>query len=190
MTPGDDAIDTERLRLCPLDAACLRASLGGDTAEVERRLGARLPAEWEDLTDVLRLRLGQLEQAPDQAPWLTRAVVLRREARVIGVAGFHGPPGGDWLRDVAPGGVEFGYTIFPADRRSGYAAEAGGGLMRWAHEQHGVRRFVLSIGPENHASAALARKLGFARTGEWIHEKRGLEHVYRRDFDPLAAVGG
>jgi RimJ/RimL family protein N-acetyltransferase len=54
--------------------------------------------------------------------------------------------------------------------------------MRWAREEHGVQRFVLSMGPGNLASRRVARRLGFERAGEWIHEKRGLEHVYFRDL--------
>jgi RimJ/RimL family protein N-acetyltransferase len=177
------AIETARLRLPTLGRELLRASLAGDLPAAERKLGARLPADWLEMAEVFRMRLAQLEQEPELEPWLARAVVLEREGRAIGVAGFHGPPGGEWLRDHAPDGVEFGYTIFPADRRRGYAAEASRGLMRWAHEQHGVRRFVLSIGPKNHASAGLAASLGFRRAGEWLHEERGLEHVYLRVVD-------
>jgi len=130
---------------------------------------------------VLRLRLRQPEAAPALEPWLTRAVVLADEARAVGVAGFHGPPGGDWLRAFAPGGVEFGYTIFAPDRRRGYASEASRGLMDWATGVHGVRRFLLSIAPDNPISAKLAARLGFRRAGEWVHAARGLEHVYVRD---------
>jgi RimJ/RimL family protein N-acetyltransferase len=174
------AIETERLRLPTMGPAFLRASLDGDVATAQALLGARLPGDWQELAPVLRMRLSQLERAPDAEPWLTRAIVLAREARVVGVGGFHGPPGGAWLRDFAPGGVEFGYTIFAGDRRRGYAAEASAALVRWASEQHGVRRFVLSIGPDNVASAGLATKLGFRRVGEWLHEERGLEHVWLR----------
>jgi RimJ/RimL family protein N-acetyltransferase len=174
------AIDTGRLRLLTMGPAFLRASLDGDGAAAEALLGARLPPEWAELAPVLRMRLRQLEQAPGDEPWLTRAIVLAGEARVVGVGGFHGPPGGAWLREVAPGGVEFGYTIFAAHRRRGYAAEASAGLMRWASERHGVRRFVLSIAPDNAASAGLAAKLGFRRVAEWVHEERGLEHVWLR----------
>lgn len=175
-----EAIVTERLRLATMGPAFLRTSLDGDAAGAAALLGAALPEEWAELAPVLRLRLRQLEQAPEHEPWLTRAIVLAGEARVIGVGGFHGPPGGAWLREVAPGGVEFGYTIFARDRRRGYASEAGAALVRWASEEHGVRRFVLSIGPENLPSAGLAQKLGFQRAGEWVHEERGLEHVWLR----------
>lgn len=176
-----DGIETARLRLAALSPAFLRAALAGRAAEAEALLGARIPEAWSELEPVLRLRLRQLDEAPGLAPWLTRVVVLAREARVVGVAGFHGPPGGEWLRAFAPGGVEFGYTIFPPDRRRGYAAEASRGLMDWAESVHGVRRFLLSIAPDNAISARLAAGLGFRRAGQWVHEQRGLEHVYVHD---------
>jgi ribosomal-protein-alanine N-acetyltransferase len=178
---SEDAIETHRLRLVTMGPAFLRASLAGDGAAAEALLRARLPAEWAELAPVFRMRLRQLEERPADEPWLTRAVVLAGEARVIGVCGCHGPPGGNWLRAFAPDGVEFGYTIFPADRRRGYAAEAAAALVRWAREERGVRRFVLSIAPGNVPSARLAAKLGFHRAGEWVHAERGLEHVWLLD---------
>lgn len=178
--PGD-AIETDRLRLVTMGPAFLRASLAGDGARAARLLGARLPTEWAELTPVLQMRLRQLEERPEDEPWLTRAVVLAGESRAIGVCGCHGPPGGAWLRDFAPGGVEFGYTIFPRDRRRGYATEAAAALVRWARDEHGVRRFLLSIGPTNQPSARLAARLGFRQAGEQTHPERGREHVWVLD---------
>jgi len=175
-----DAIATRRLALVEMAPDFLRASLAGDTARAEALLGARLPAEWGELAHVLALRLRQLEATPGLEPWLTRAVVLAAERRVVGVCGFHGPPGGDWLHAFAPGGVELGYGIVPAERGRGFATEAAGALVRWAHANHGVRRYLLSIGPDNAASAAVATKLGFRRVGAWVHDVRGLEHVWVR----------
>ena len=146
-----------------------------------------MPEAWPDLTEVFRMRLEQLESAPADEPWLLRAVVLRSEARVIGVTGFHGPPGGAWLEEHAPDGVEFGYTIFEGDRRQGFATEAGEGLVRWASDAHRVRRYVLSIGSGNDASQRVARKLGFRQVGEWEHPQRGRELVFLRTLEPPPA---
>jgi RimJ/RimL family protein N-acetyltransferase len=168
------------LRLVCLNAEILRALLARDYEEAGRLLGARVPAEMETLTDVFHVRLGQLEAAPEHEPWLTRAMVLAAERRVIGVAGFHGPPGGEWLEAYAPGAVEFGYTVFEAPRRRGYAAEAGAALIAWGRAQ-GADRFVLSIGPGNAVSMRLAERLGFERVGQWMHAERGLEYVYVRE---------
>jgi RimJ/RimL family protein N-acetyltransferase len=173
-------IETKRLRLHVLTPELLRASLDGERARAEARLGAALPADWPDreCVHVLRMRLSQLEADPDCGPWLTRAIELAVERRVIGIGGFHGPPGGSWLAEVAPGGVEFGYTIYAPWRRRGFAFEASQGLIAWA-AACGVRDFVLSIDPKNRASRAVARKLGFERVASRRHELRGLEHVYR-----------
>ena len=49
--------------------------------------------------------------------------------------------------------------------------------MKWACEAHGVRRFVLSIRPDNIPSQALAAQLGFVRIGSHIDEVDGLEEI-------------
>jgi RimJ/RimL family protein N-acetyltransferase len=174
-------IETRRLRLRALSADFLRASLDGDRRRAQSLLGAALPEGWPDERDVLSLRLRQLEEDPALAPWLTRTMELRSERRVIGVVGFHGPPGGAWLDDLAPGGVELGYTVYPEWRRRGLAREASEALMVWAVRTAGVRTFALSMSPDNRASVGLARALGFAKAGSWSHPARGIEHVYRRD---------
>jgi RimJ/RimL family protein N-acetyltransferase len=101
---------------------------------------------------------------------------------MIGRIGFHSAPGPDYLESLEPwpigrGAVEFGYTIFPEFTGNGYATEASIALMHWARETHGVRRFVLSISPENPASLRIAAKLGFVRIGEHMDPEDGLEHV-------------
>lgn len=173
-------IESARLRLVCLGPAVLRALSARDYEAAGALLGARVPAEMETLEPVFHVRLGQLLAAPEHEPWLTRAMVLSSERVVIGVAGFHGPPGGEWLEAYAPGAVEFGYTVFESHRRQGYAAEAGAALIAWG-KAHGADRFVLSIGPQNAVSMRLAERLGFERAGQWVHEARGLEYVYVRE---------
>ena len=177
----NDAIETRRLRLHTMGPDFLRASLDGDRRRAETLSGLTLPEDWPVEPDVLALRLGQLETNPLWEPWLTRMIELRSNKRVIGIMGFHGPPGGDWLQQLAPGGVEFGYTVYPAWRRRGFAMEASEALILWATLTAGVTTFALSMSPENEASAALARRLGFSNVGTWQHEVRGEEDVYRLD---------
>lgn len=132
------SIATERLELIPLDAGLLIASLEGRRADVEERLGARLPEIWPISPDTARMRLAQLGEDPSLVPWLLRAVVLRETGQVIGQIGFHTAPGPDYLEASSPGAVEFGFTILPAFRRRGFAREAGLALMRWATGHHVV----------------------------------------------------
>ena len=170
------SIRSRRLELVSLSPAVLDALLAGRREEAEAALGLAVPIDWPGKGDerFLRLRLEQMRREPDAQPWLVRAVVLRRGTRMVGHAGFHGPPGA-W--GLAPAAVELGYTIFPSFRGRGYATEAAVALMEWAAAQ-GIRHFVASVSPENAPSLAIVRKLGFVRTGEQWDEEDGVEHVF------------
>jgi len=170
-------IHSERLDLVPLTPAFLRAMLEHDLAGAGRILGVPIPDGLLDSTDVMSLRLKQLEADPTLQPWLLRAMVLRERRVMVGHIGFHTAPGEEYLRPYAPGGVEFGFTVYPPFLRQGYAREASKALMGWAHQVHGVTRFVLSIRPDNAASQALAAGLGFVRIGSHIDDVDGLEDI-------------
>jgi RimJ/RimL family protein N-acetyltransferase len=180
-----DSIHSERLDLVPLNPAVLRALLRHDLLEAERILGMPLPDGLLDSCDVFALRLEQLETDSAYRPWSLRAIALREPRRVIGHIGFHTGPAPEYLRPIAPGGVEFGFTVYPPFQRQGYAHEASKALMDWARQVHGVTRFVLSIRPDNAPSQALAAKLGFVRIGSHIDEVDGPEDILELNFAPM-----
>jgi ribosomal-protein-alanine N-acetyltransferase len=160
-----ETIETERLDLVLLGADFVAALLEGRRSDAENHGGFTLPDDWPDEHDsrFLAFRLRQMREKPNETRWLVRAVVLRKPDRLmIGHAGFHGPPGHNARKDAQA--VEVGYTIFPDYRRQGYAIEAVRALIGWAGEQ-GVTRFVASIAPDNTASLALVRRLGFREAG-------------------------
>ena len=74
--------------------------------------------------------------------WLLRAMVARETGAMVGHVNFHTAPAPEYLEPYAPGGIEIGYTVYPAFRRRGYAREACGAMMRWAAAEAGVRRFI------------------------------------------------
>jgi ribosomal-protein-alanine N-acetyltransferase len=172
-------IRSPRLDLVSLSPPVLQALLDGRRDEAEAKLSVPFPAGWpdRDVEPFLRLRLEQMLRDPEAQKWLVRALVRRRDATMIGHAGFHGPPGTGGL---APGKVELGYTVFRTSRGRGYASEAVVALIGWA-ENEGIRRFVASVAPANDASLAIVRKLGFVQTGEQWDEEDGLELVFELD---------
>lgn len=174
-------IESERLRLIPLTPEFLGASLAGDRAAAERLIGLSIAPEWFEERGLIELRLRELRADPALQPWTLRAVAERASGAMIGHIGFHTRPGPDYLKDLAPGGIEMGYTIFPAYRRRGYAREAVGAMMDWAAGQ-GLRRFVLSISPENAPSLAIAAHFGFRKIGSHIDEDDGLEEIFLREI--------
>lgn len=173
-------IRTPRLSLIPLTPAFLKASLTGQQEAAEAMLGHAIPADWYEEGWLMQLRLDDLANNPAYQPWSVRAIVHNEMDMMIGHTGFHTLPDPGYLRAILPGGVEMGYTIFPAFRGHGYATEACGGMMTWAHESHQVDRFVLSIAPDNLASLRIAHKLGFIRIGEHVDPEDGIEYIFGR----------
>jgi RimJ/RimL family protein N-acetyltransferase len=175
------AIESERLTLISMTPVFLEACLAGDLIVATCLLGLSVPPGWLSERPLMKIRLDQLRRDSTLQPWLLRAIGLRQEQVMIGHIGFHSRPGADYLRDFAPGGVEFGYTVFAPFRRQRYATEAAEALMAWASREHYVTRFVLSISPDNRPSLRLARRLGFQKVGGHVDDEDGPEDIFVRD---------
>jgi RimJ/RimL family protein N-acetyltransferase len=175
------SIETPRLLLRTLPPAALAALIAGDKAAASRLAGCDLAAFPDEQQPTAVLRLKDLDADPYYLPWSLRAMALKPDLRFIGYFNFHGRPDADYLKELAPGGVELGYFVLPECRRQGFAEEATLAMMDWARRMHGVARFVVSISPGNTASVAMASKLGFARIGSHMDEEDGYEDILARD---------
>jgi [ribosomal protein S5]-alanine N-acetyltransferase len=164
------------IELRPMTPGFIEALLDDRREEAAALLGVELPDEFPTPGErgFLGLRLRQMRGDERFETWCPNAVVL--DGRMIGHAGYHGPPGVNATRNEAA--VEFGYTIYPAWRGHGYAARAAVMLMDLAEQRAGIRHFVLAVSPTNDPSLAIVRKLGFVRTGEQWDEEDGFEHVF------------
>lgn len=176
-------IATERLDLVLLTPV-LDDLASGRRERAAAAIGASIPEWWPDSHDLGFLRLKYDQAARDQTAgeWLVRALVLRARREMIGHAGFHGPPGINARGDAEA--VELGYTVFSEHRGRGYATEAVLSLIRWAGQEHGIPTFIASVGPNNEASLAIVRKLGFLQVGEQLDDEDGLELVFELDLPP------
>jgi RimJ/RimL family protein N-acetyltransferase len=171
------SIETSRLVLRTLPPAALAVLVAGDRAEASRLAGCDLGDFPDEERGIAEVRLKDLAEDPDYLPWSLRAMALKPNLAFVGHFNFHAKPGADYLKELAPGAVELGYFVMPAWRRRGLAEEAALAMMDWARHAHGIGRFVVSIGPWNAASVAMARKLGFARIGSHIDDKDGYEDI-------------
>lgn len=165
-----------------MNAAVLTAFAGGEPDRAASLLSVRLDPECELAPALARLRLSQLREEAALHEWLLRAIVRRPDGTLIGHIGFHSAPDPEYLRDLAPGAVEIGYTVYAPYRREGYALEAVTGLMRWATETHGVTDFVASVSPSNVASLGLLHKLSaefsIRAVGRHTDPEDGPEDIY------------
>jgi RimJ/RimL family protein N-acetyltransferase len=83
----------------------------------------------------------------------------------VGRAGTHFPERADWP------GIEVGWALHPDHWGKGYATEAGAAAVAYAFAAHEVDALYSVILPENTASQAVARRLGFT---PW--EERTFSH--------------
>lgn len=179
MSENNTTIHTPRLNLLLMTPTFFAAAISGDQALAAQLLGVSIPAEWWPVSNYKVNRLEQVRQNPALLPWMERAIVLRSSQTMVGSIAFHMAAEPEPVRPLGPGGVEFGYTIFPPFRRQGYATEACAALMGWAQQQ-GVNRFILTISPENQPSLRIAAHFGFVKIGEQMDEEDGLEEIYER----------
>jgi [ribosomal protein S5]-alanine N-acetyltransferase len=175
-----ESIRTSRLELRPLEPAAIRHLMAGDRDEAERLLQVELPAEFptpDDLAGFLPIQLHRMEERPDRREWMARLMVTNLGETAVGHCGFHGPP------DVI-GRAEIGYTVFEGHRGKGFAKEAARALVSWAFAQ-GEREVYASVSPDNTASLAVVKALGFTQVGTQEDEIDGLELVFALAPDRL-----
>ncbi|NGN70186.1 GNAT family N-acetyltransferase [Streptomyces sp. A7024] len=151
----------------------MAALLDDDLPGASRTAGVSLTEYF--VTDRARwlwqFRLDQMSADPGQARWMARQAVVDDQGRVVGHAGFHGPP------DEA-GMVEIGYAIAPDFRRQGYARATLTELLHRAAAEPTVRTVRASISPDNAASLATISGFGFAEVGEQWDEEDGRELIF------------
>jgi len=174
---------SDRLELVSMGPALLEALLADDLASAAQIGGFHIPDDLILSKRTLEMRLRQIQAKPEVQPWLLRAIIIRESRTMCGRIGFHTAPGPEYLRDLAPDGVELGYSVGEPFRRQGFAKEAALALMRWAFEVHQQRCFILSIAPANVASLAMARSMGFREISSHIDEEDGLELIFERRLD-------
>ena len=93
------------------------------------------------------------------------------------VAGFCGPG-----CTFAPE-VEMGWWLSPDHWRQGLATEAGSAAIRHCFEVIGFARLICCVHPNNAASLAVARKVGFAQVGYFDHN--GMTLIRHELDNPL-----
>lgn len=170
-----------RVRIVHLDPATIVALAGADLAAANRTAPVELTPFLVEPSrlSTWRFRRDQVRADPTVAGWVTGVIWADDLDRVVGQAGFHGPPDG-------VGMVEVGYAVEPTFRRRGYGRATVQALLDRARDEPDVRTVRASVSPDNAASLALIAPFGFVQVGEQWDEEDGLELV----FEVPAGDGG
>ncbi len=154
-------LETERLKLVPLDLANLRYSIE-DRRKMERNLGVKITdTELEEpLKEAMKVSLkAALENRSDFLWYTSWEIVLKEENRIIGGLGFKGGPDGK-------GRVEIGYGMQEEYRCKGYTTEAVKALIDWAFTQEKVLSVIAETEKDNLPSHRILEKAGMEKYEE------------------------
>lgn len=150
-------------------------SLGADGAEL-RPLEPRHAAEFLEHMDRGRESIGQYIKVADAVTDLESSRTYLREyaekaaadtGRIYGVR-LDGKLVGSVLfrtMDLALGVAEAGCWLEPAAAGRGLATRAARVIIDWAIEERGIHRVEWLVASPNHASIAVARRLGMTKDG-------------------------
>jgi RimJ/RimL family protein N-acetyltransferase len=119
------------------------------------------PRELQAQMDTLRLWRSKFDRNED----FVYGIFNPEENRVLGGTGLH--------TRIGPGGLEIGYWIRKDAIHQGLATETAAALTQVAFEVESVNRVEIHCDPQNFASAAVPRRLGF--TEEAILRQRATD---------------
>lgn len=173
------SLETERLTLLPSSPEQLVALI--DQPERFETLVGMPAADglrgFFASTDVSPDWLAALRKARGPDPWRHGFFVVDREnSRVIGSAGFKGPPDDSGM-------VEIAYGIVPSHEGRGYATEAAAALVRFAFASGRVRLVRAHTLPESNPSTRVLRKCGFRYAGAVVDPEDGPVWRWERGPD-------
>ena len=158
-------LPTEHLFIVPATLEQLEALGAEDWPTLSGLLGGVDIAEnWTHFPEALIWMRDYLREHPDQADWWSYFIVHRTDVRLIGTAGYKGPPELDGM-------VEIGYEIADAYQGRGLATETARALVEHAFGRGGVKAVCAHTLGEENASVSVLRKLGFV----FVEEKIDLE---------------
>jgi len=117
------------------------------------------PAEDVSLTDLARssceAMVGVYQQHGFQRPWI--GYLAEEDSQVVGMCGFKSPP--------QDGRVEIAYGATPGNEGRGIATQMARQLVQVVRDAEKDITVVAQTLPEEGASTAILRKLGFVLTG-------------------------
>lgn len=174
MAPGGPAYRVRSARLLmrcwnPEDAPALRQALD----ESDQHLRPWIPWMREEPRTLAQTTswLRQSRAAFDRDVNYRYAVMDAASGALVGETGLY--------TRVGAGAREVGYWIRKARRGGGCAGEAANAMVRVAFEVDGVDRVELHCAPDNAASVAVARRLGFTHEATLRRRYLDTEDVWR-----------
>ncbi len=115
--------------------------------------------------DAARLIASQSQSEPGvPGTWFQLAIVDKATQRLVGDCGLH-------CRQDDPRQMEVGITLAPSHQGRGYATEALDAVLGFVFGTLGKHRVSAVTDAENHAAAALFKRLGFRQEAHHVEHR-------------------
>lgn len=134
-------------------------------------LGARVPDGWPQYPAAFTATSVRSDG------WGNYVLLSSDAERIVGHAGFKGPPGDDGM-------VEIGYEVAPGFRRMGMARAAAAALVSWAFYDPRVLGVQAHTLVRDTASSGVLQRLGFERRHTLVHPTLGVIQRWRVSDTP------
>lgn len=150
-------LSTERLILIPLTIKICGNILNNNYSDLEQ-LNIERGINWpdEDFAETLPRIIHNLSLVEGPTGFESWIIIRKDTREIIGDAGFKGYNASEQNADI-------GYGIKKEERRQGYAEEAVNKLIQWAFSTEIIKEITARSYTNNHASAKLLIKVGFAQ---------------------------
>ena len=149
----------------------LEAALSGDEERIVHMLdGARPVEHWTHFPEALKWMNDHISEFPTEEGWWTYFIIHRDDHKLIGTAGFKGPPD--------KGMLEIGYEIANSYQGQGLATEAAKQLIIFGMEK-GINQFRAHTLAERNASTSILKKLGMELHSEKVDLEDGTIWEWR-----------
>ncbi len=109
-------------------------------------------------------------------------LVEKETGKAGGIIGLWNPEG--WPEP------EIGWDLFEGFGGKGYATEAATAARTYAYETLGWKTAISLVDPNNHASRAVAQRMGASRDGDFTHVRMGTLEIWRHMSPDDLASGG
>ena len=169
-------IETERLILRAPDVSDFDACCAFYASDRATYVGGRMAPElvWRHLA----CEIGHWQML-GYGRWMVDEKSTGKVAGNIGLWNPHGWPE-----------PEIGWDLFEGFGGKGYATEAGAAARAHAYDVLGWRTAISLVNPLNHASRAVAQRLGARRDGDFNHVRFGTLEIWRHLSPDELATGG
>lgn len=155
-----EKIETERLLLIPFTKQLCHLINDKDFAALQNKgLNADCDYPDQETLDTIPKIVANIELSNGPTGFESWVIILKKEMKIIGDAGFKGLPN-------QAGEIDLGYGIIASERKKGLATEAAKALSDWAIAQPDVKTITAKCLIENQGSRKILENVGFKKAGQ------------------------